>query len=155
MICYLVTAKLDLLAKLRLFLQKKFINPEELPDWKDFFTQVVTVENHGVKTIYISGQVGVDKQQKLVGTGDFAAQTKQALLNLATALAGASTTFADVVKNNLYVVNYKYEDAAVIGELLRQHFPAEKLPACSLIGVQALARKEFLIEIEATAVSES
>ncbi len=136
-------------------MQKTFINPAGLPDWKEFFTQVVTVESHGVSTIYISGQVGVDEQQNLVGTGDFAAQTEQAFVNLATALASAGATLMDVVKLNLYVVNYKYENAAVIGELIRRHFPAGQLPACSLLGIQALAREEFLIEIEATAVSES
>ena len=133
-------------------MQKSFIHPEDLPAWKDFFTQVVAVEHHGVKTIYISGQVGVDRQQNLVGTGDFPAQAAQAFANLATALTSADATFADVVKLNIYVVNYRHELAAVIGELIRQHFPAGQLPACSLIGVQALARNEFLIEVEATAV---
>ena len=136
-------------------MQKTFINPEELPNWQDFFTQVVTVENRGVKTIYISGQVGVDKQQNLVGTGDFASQSGQAFANLATALASAGATFSDVVKINIYVVNYQYENAAIIGKLIQKNFPASKPPACSLIGVQTLARKEFLIEIEATAVCES
>ena len=136
-------------------LQKTFIHPENLPDWKDFFTQVVTVENNGVKTIYISGQVGVDPQQKLVGTGDFSAQAEQAFANLAIALTSADATLADVVKLNLYVVNYCYEHAAVIGALIRRHFPAGHLPACSLLGVQALAREEFLIEVEAIAVSAS
>jgi enamine deaminase RidA (YjgF/YER057c/UK114 family) len=136
-------------------MQKTFINPVGLPDWKEFFTQVVTVEQHGTTTIYVSGQVGVDKQQNLVGIGDFAAQAEQAFANLATALASAGATLAEVVKLNLYLVNYKYENAAVMVELMQRHFPAGQLPACSLLGVQALARKEFLIEIEATAVCES
>lgn len=136
-------------------MQKTFINPAALPDWKDFFTQVVTVENQGVKTIYVSGQVGVDNQKNLVGTGDFSSQAKQAFANLATALMSAEAGLADVVKLNIYVVNYQYENAAMIGDLIRQHFPAGQLPACSLIGVQALAREEFLIEIEATAVHAS
>jgi enamine deaminase RidA (YjgF/YER057c/UK114 family) len=135
--------------------QKTFIHPAALPDWKEFFTQVVTVESQGIKTIYISGQVGVDAQQNLVGDGNFAAQAEQAFANLATALASANATLADVVKLNLYVVNYQYEHATVIGALLRQHFPAGQLPACSLLGVQALARDEFLIEIEATGVCAS
>lgn len=136
-------------------MHKTFINPAALPDWKDFFTQVVTVENNGVKTIYVSGQVGVDNQKNLVGTGDFSSQAKQAFANLATALMSAEAGLADVVKLNIYVVNYQYENAAMIGDLIRQHFPAGQLPACSLIGVQALAREEFLIEIEATAVHAS
>lgn len=136
-------------------MQKTFLNPEGLPAWKEFFTQVVIIEQHGVKTIYIAGQVGVDNQQNLVGTGDFVSQAEQAFANLTTALASANATPTDVVKLNLYVVNYQYETAAVIGALIRRHFPAGQLPACSLLGVQALARKEFLIEIEAIAVSES
>lgn len=134
-------------------MKKTFINPEALPDWKEFFTQVVTVESNDTKTIYVSGQVGVDAQQKLVGDGGFASQTEQAFANLATALASANASLTDVVKLNLYVVNYKYEHAAVIGALIRQSFPAGQLPACSLLGVQALAHEEFLIEIEATAVT--
>lgn len=136
-------------------MQTTFLNPAGLPVWKDFFTQVVTVESHGVKTIYISGQVGVDEQQNLVGTGDFVAQAEQSFANLITALASANATPANVVKLNLYVVNYLPENAAVMGDLIRRHFPAEQLPACSLIGVQALAREEFLLEIEATAVCKS
>lgn len=136
-------------------MKKTFINPEALPDWKEFFTQVVTVEAHGTKTIYVSGQVGVDAQQKLVGDGSFAAQAEQAFANLATALASAKAGLADVVKLNFYVVNYQYEHAAVVGALIRQLFPAGQLAACSLLGVQALAREEFLIEIEATAVCAS
>ena len=116
-------------------MQTTFLNPAGLPVWKDFFTQVVTVESHGVKTIYISGQVGVDEQQNLVGTGDFVAQAEQSFANLITALASANATPANVVKLNLYVVNYLPENAAVMGDLIRRHFPAEQLPACSLIGV--------------------
>ena len=136
-------------------MQKTFINPKGLPDWQEFFTQLVTVESHGVKTTYVSGQVGVDAQQNLVGDGDFTAQAEQAFANLATALGSAGATLADIVKITIYIVNYKYENAAPLRELIRQYFPAGQLPACSLLGVQALARKEFLIEIEATAVSES
>lgn len=136
-------------------MQKTFIHPSALPDWKEFFTQVVTVESQGLKTIYISGQVGVDALQNLVGDGNFAAQAEQAFANLATALASANATMADIVKITIYIVNYKYENAAPLRELIRHYFPAGELPACSLLGVQALARKEFLIEIDATAVSES
>jgi enamine deaminase RidA (YjgF/YER057c/UK114 family) len=136
-------------------MKKTFLNPASLPDWKDFFTQVVAVEANGVKTIYVSGQVGVDAQQNRVGDGSLSAQAKQALAKLATALASAGASFTDVVKITIYVVNYKYEDATVIGAVMQQHFAAASPPACSLIGVKVLARDEFLIEIEATAVCNS
>ena len=136
-------------------MKKTFINPTGLPDWKEFFTQVVTVETNGIKTIFVSGQVGVDAQQKLVGDASLSTQTKQAFANLATALMSAGAGLSDVIKITVFVVNYKYEDAAVIGEMIRQNFAAAQPPACTLVGVQSLARNEFLIEIEATAVLAS
>ena len=61
---------------------------------------------------------------------------------------------ADVVALRLYVVNYKPEDAAVVGQALREFFPGDQAPASTWIGVAALSREEFLIEIEAVAVLE-
>jgi enamine deaminase RidA (YjgF/YER057c/UK114 family) len=65
---------------------------------------------------------------------------------------GATT--ADVVKTTIFVVNYKPDDAAVIGEVIGKYFPEQK-PACSLVGVQSLAVDMFLIEVEAIAVREN
>lgn len=133
-------------------MQKIFASPEELPCWPDFFTNIVTVKGSGVETIYLAGQVGVDNNN-LVGEGDLAAQTAQAFENLATALATVGATTADVVKTTIFVVNYKPDDAAVIGEVIGKYFPAQK-PACSLVGVQSLAVDLFVIEVEAIALRE-
>jgi enamine deaminase RidA (YjgF/YER057c/UK114 family) len=135
-------------------MQKIFANPEELPCWPDFFSNIVTVKGSGVETIYLAGQVGVDNNKKLVGEGDLAAQTAQAFENLATALATVGATTTDVVKTTIFVVNYKPDDAAVIGEVIGKYFPDQK-PACSLVGVQSLAVDMFLIEVEAIAVREN
>jgi enamine deaminase RidA (YjgF/YER057c/UK114 family) len=52
---------------------KEFINPEVLPNWKEAFTQVVITQG-ATRTIYISGQVAVDKDKHLIGDGDVRAQ---------------------------------------------------------------------------------
>lgn len=54
-----------------------------------------------------------------------------------------------------YVVKYQPEDAGIIGEVLRQHFSVGQLPAMSLIGAQALAKEEFLVEVNAEAIVDS
>ncbi len=64
------------------------------------------------------------------------------------ALAAVGATFADVVKVNTYVVNYKPSDAMIVREVRNKYNVPEKLPASTLIGVQALAREDFLIEVE-------
>src|SRR5262249_43759139 len=71
-------------------------NPPALPDWGSFFSQVVCVERHGTKQVFVAGQVGVDAQKRLVGDGGFAAQTEQAFDNLGAALAHVGGKWSDV-----------------------------------------------------------
>jgi enamine deaminase RidA (YjgF/YER057c/UK114 family) len=132
-----------------------YLNPPDLPDWSFFFSQVICVERQGVKQVFVSGQVGVDPQKRLAGDGSFEAQTERAFDNLGTALAHAGARWQDVVKLTIYVVNYQESQAAVIGRAIRSRFAAGKLPACSLIGVQALAEGRFAIEVEAIALVET
>jgi enamine deaminase RidA (YjgF/YER057c/UK114 family) len=133
-------------------MEKTFLNPEELPDWSDIFSQVVTVEANGVKTIYVAGQVAVDRDRNIVGKGDLEEQTRQTLRNLQTALAAAGATLADAVKVDIYVKNYQPENAGVIRKVYGQFFGQQRLPVSNWIGVQSLAIEDFLIEIDATAV---
>jgi enamine deaminase RidA (YjgF/YER057c/UK114 family) len=128
------------------------LNPPDLPDWGSFFSQVICVEGHGVKHVFVSGQVGVDAQKRLAGDGGFEAQTERAFENLGTALARSGATWGDVVKLTIYVVSYEEARAPVIGRAIRARFAAGKLPTCSLIGVQALAECRFTIEVEAIAL---
>lgn len=133
-------------------MEKTFLNPQELPDWSDSFSQIIVAPRNATKTIYISGQVSVDNQKNLIGEGNLAAQARQAFQNLQTALAAAGATTADVVKVNIYVVNYKPEDAEAVGNAFRQFFPHERLPTGTWLGVQSLAKEGFLIEVDAIAV---
>ena len=132
---------------------KEFINPGALPIWEQAFTQVV-ITHGATQTIYISGQVAVDKDKHLIGEEDLGAQAMQAFQNLETAISAAGATVADVVKLNIYVKEYKPTDAALITEALRKHFPQKNLPASTWLGVQALAEEKFLIEVDAIVAAE-
>ena len=72
--------------------------------------------------------------------------------NLSECLASAGATFANVTKLTTFVVNYKPDDCADIAEVRQRHLPANNPPAGTLLGVQALALPELLIEVEATAL---
>jgi len=130
-------------------MEKKFINPPTLATPRGY-THVVTAT--GGKTVFVAGQVAFDAKGELVGKGDLRAQATQAYENLKAALAAAGATFADVVKMNTYIVNYKPADLPAIREVRGQFFPQENLPASTLVGVQALALEGLLIEVEAVAV---
>jgi enamine deaminase RidA (YjgF/YER057c/UK114 family) len=130
-------------------MQKQFLNPDGLLK-PGAYTPAIRVT--GGSTIYISGQVSQDVQGQVVGAGDVLAQTEQVYRNLGIALAAAGASFTDVVKLNVYVVNYKPEHRALLQAVREKHVSKSNPPASTLIGVQALARPEFLVEIEAVAV---
>ena len=130
---------------------KEHINPPSLfPSLQNGFSQIVTAQ--GGKTVYISGQTAWDANTQIVGGMDLGGQTRQALRNVRTAVEAVGGTMADVVSLRIYVVNYKLEDAGVVGEALREFFPAEAPPASTWLVVTSLAVRDFLIEIEAIAV---
>lgn len=129
--------------------EKQFLNPKDL-NVPGGFTHVVTA-NQG-KMIFVSGQVALNKQGEVVGKGDLRAQAVQVFENLKVALAAAGATFADVVKMNTYVVNYKPADVTVLREVRSKYVSKEKPPASTLVGVQSLVREDFLIEIEVIAM---
>ena len=136
-------------------MKKYYLTPATLPDWSNYFSQVAVIEKNGIKTIYVAGQVGVDRHKNLVGNGELRGQLKQTFSNLQTALESVDATMANIVKMNIYVVNYQPSDAEAIGEVIREHFRMGQLPAMSLIGVQALAEERFLVEVDAEAVVDS
>lgn len=129
-------------------MEKKFINPPDMQKPAGY-THVVTVEN--AKLIFISGQVAVDANGQIVGKGDLKAQAQKAWENLATALKAAGATLADIVKLNTYVVNADRERIRIVREARAAVMKLENMPASTLVGVQALASDDFMIEIEAVA----
>ncbi|KAA9357369.1 RidA family protein [Larkinella humicola] len=133
-------------------MEKHYYNPPQLPNWEKAFSQVVVVKSEEMQTIYLSGQVSVDRENKLIGEGDLKCQATQAFKNLQVALASVGATTMDVVKINIYVKDYRSADAGVVSEAFQSAFPFEKLPASTWLGVQALALEGLLIEIDAIAV---
>ncbi len=115
------------------------------------YSQVVVAS--GARTIYISGQVAPDEKGAIVGAGDLSAQTTQVMKNIGLALAAANATFADVAKITTYVVGYRPEHRAIIAKARTPFFANMPPPASTLVGVSALAAPEWLIEIEAIAVT--
>jgi enamine deaminase RidA (YjgF/YER057c/UK114 family) len=132
---------------------KEYLNPKELfPSLQYGFSQIVTTT--GAKTVFLSGQVGWNEQQQMIGPNDLKAQTWQTFRNIETAMRAAGGTLADVVSMRIYIVEEKLEESRHITEALKAFFPGEQAPATTWIGVRALANKEFLIEIEAIGVIE-
>ena len=122
-------------------IQKEYIDPSE------GFSQTVIVKTGNYKTLYISGQIGT-------GT-DLELQTISTFKNLEKQLHQANATFKDVVKMNTYIVNFQPEtDLPIFRKVRKEFLGTENYPASTLVGIQALGNKDWLIEIEAIAVIE-
>jgi enamine deaminase RidA (YjgF/YER057c/UK114 family) len=72
--------------------------------------------------------------------------------NLSVALAAAGASFADVVKTTTFVVGYRPEQRGIIASAKEPFYKGCTPPTNALIGVIALARPEWLIDVEAIAV---
>ena len=103
------------------------------------------------RLIFLAGQLGLDRDNKLVGArGDFAAQAEQAVQNLKLALADAGATLKDVVKINNYLVDMSH--IALFRDVRDRHFNMAAPPASTTVAISQLARPGALFEIEAIAV---
>ncbi len=104
-------------------------------------------------TVYLRGQVGQDLETAAsVGVGDVAAQTERAMANVALLLGEAGSGLEDVVKIVIYLVDPRYREPVygVIGRWLKGVHPVS-----TGVVVAALARPEWLVEIDVTAVIPS
>jgi enamine deaminase RidA (YjgF/YER057c/UK114 family) len=129
---------------------KQFIQPNDTFESQRFgFTQVVT--SPPGKLIFVSGQVALDRDLKLVGGGNVADQAEQALTNLRNSLRAAGASPSDITMLRTYVVDYQAEFAAKLAPHFERFFEGRP-PASTRVGVQALAAPGLLIEIEAIAV---
>ena len=124
------------------------INPPGLVEPQGYMQMSVAT---GSRMIFLSGQVGEDVNGQVVGVGDLAAQTEQALRNVDTALRAAGASYADVAKTTVYVVDWRPEKMAdlVAGA---ERAALGPIGATTLIGVAALADPDLLIEFDVTAV---
>lgn len=127
----------------------RFLNPKTLAK-PPGYTYVVETTAPG-RTIYIAGQLGLDIDNRLVGTaGDFGAQCTKAFENLRLALAAVGAGFEDVVKVNNYLTDMSH--IATLREVRDRFFNTAAPPASTTVAISSLARPGALFEIEAVAV---
>jgi enamine deaminase RidA (YjgF/YER057c/UK114 family) len=101
-------------------------------------------------TVYLRGQIGEDLDtNESVGIGDVEAQAEQAMANIDMLLREAGSELSHIVKVVVYIVDPRYRETVyrVMGRWLKGVHPV----STGLV-VSALARPEWLVEIDATAV---
>ena len=100
--------------------------------------------------VYLRGQIGQDLDtRENVGVGDVEAQAEKAMANIAMLMDEAGGTLEDIVKVTVYLTDIRFREPVyrVMGRWLKGVHPVS-----TGIVISALARPEWLVEIDATAV---
>jgi enamine deaminase RidA (YjgF/YER057c/UK114 family) len=115
--------------------------------WEDIvgYSRAVKINN----VIEVTGTVAVDDEGKTVGINDAYLQTKFIIKKIEKVLQQAGATLKDVVRTRMFVTDIsRWEE---YGKAHGEFFNEIK-PCTSMIEVKGLIDKEYLIEIEPTAI---
>lgn len=100
--------------------------------------------------VFVRGQVGQDLDtSESVAIGDAAGQTEMAMANIDRLLSEAGSQLVHICEITIYIVDPRYREAVyrVVGRWLKGVYPVS-----TGIVVSALARPEWLVEVDAIAV---
>ena len=100
--------------------------------------------------VFVRGQIGQDLDtSQSVAIGDVAGQAEQAMANVKMLLEEAGSKLDHVCKITIYIIDPRYREPVyrVVGRWLKGVYPVS-----TGIVVSALARPEWLVEIDVTAV---
>lgn len=101
-------------------------------------------------TVYLRGQVAQDLEtRESVAVGDPAGQAEKAMANVDLLLKECGSRLEHICKVTIYLTDIRYREAVyrVVGRWLRGVFPVS-----TGLTVPALARPEWLVEIDVIAV---
>ena len=124
----------------------KAINSPKAPAAIGPYSQAILAGN----TLYISGQIPIDRETGAFAGDEIKAQTKQALTNIGYILKEAGMDYCNVVKTTVLLKDIR--DFAAMNEVYASFF-TEPFPARAAFEVVNLP-KSALVEIEAVAVKQ-
>jgi len=124
---------------------KRIISTPNAPAAIGPYSQAVEMN----RTLYISGQIGIDPKTGKIVEGDIKDQTRQVLKNIEAILQAAGYSFVEVVKSTCLLSNIADFKAMneVYGEFYFEHQPAraafavKDLPLGALIEIETVAAK--------------
>jgi reactive intermediate/imine deaminase len=113
------------------------------------FSQAIAIEAKG-KLVFISGMTARRPDGTIAGVGDIEAQTRQVCENIKAAVESAGGSMDDVCRVDVYVRNIEHFEK--IHKVRREYFGAPA-PASTMVEVTKMVHPDYLIEINAIAIT--
>lgn len=125
------------------------INVSTGAKWEDIvgYSRAVKIGN----LIEVTGTVSTDNSGELVGKNDIYIQTKFIILKVEKVLEQLGASLKDVVRTRIFTTDISQWE--LIGKAHGEFFGSIK-PCTTMVEVSALIGKDYLVEIEFTAVLE-
>ena len=129
----------------------KILNPDALGKPLGQYSHLTRVK--ASEFVFIAGQVGVDKDGKLTGSGDFDAQCVQTFANIEAALKSVGAGWGNIVQFTTYLVHS--QDIAKFMAFRLHEFPRMfadgAYPPNTLLMIDRLVQEPLLVEVQAVA----
>lgn len=127
----------------------EYLNPKGAAPAQGLYSHATRVESGPL--YFVSGQLSVDPDGRVVGKNDFEKQFRQVFQNFADVLHALDATFDDVVKFTTYLVSEQHIETFM--KLRAEYFPTvfsgSVFPPNTLLTVKRLVKEDFLFEVEA------
>lgn len=99
--------------------------------------------------LFISGQVAIDEQAKVIGLGDPVRQAEVAWGYIRDIVEEAGGSVADVIKITIFLEDIRHAEAEL--SVRTALFESGRFPTCTMVQVSNLGLEGLLMEIEAVA----
>jgi 2-iminobutanoate/2-iminopropanoate deaminase len=115
-------------------MSKQVITSDAAPRAVGAYSQAVKAQGF----VFLSGQIPLDPATGEMIVGDAAAQARRVMDNLGAVLRAAGSSFDQVVKANIYLVDMN--DFAAVNQVYGEYFSGDAKPARATVAVLALPR---------------
>jgi 2-iminobutanoate/2-iminopropanoate deaminase len=130
-------------------MKKTLIYPDNFAAPRGAYSPGLLVDDGTTKTLFLTGQLAVDLDGKVVAPYDAAAQTEYVFQLIGQVLRAGGMDYGDVVKVQTFLTNMPdFEKYSPV----RNRYFADSKPVSTLLEVKGLAREGCCVEIEVVAM---
>ncbi len=132
-------------------MSKEVVESKKLPPRAAPYSHAFKVK--GGTLLFISGQVPVDASGTVVSPGDFEAQALMVFENLKLVVEEAGGTASNIFKVTVLLTDQsQWKPFSKLRERVFKQWGMKHPPASTLLIVKALAKPEWMVEVEAIAL---